>query len=101
MRQILKIDEQFRRQIPKERSIHDLPAGVKQNIYRRISEWAVARNVDLESIYLDRRRRPPGSRVGHRMLATNALQRLIEAQEPEIRRIQVPGDIVLIPMYLE
>ena len=98
----VEIDEQFRRSIPEGTSVHGLSSEVKQEIYRRISEWAATKSVDLETIYVVERGRLPSPGTSRGIPISNALQRLIEAQEPDLRkRIQVPGDIALALMRLE
>ena len=98
----VEIDEQFRQSIPEGTSVHELSSEVKQEIYHRISEWAAAQNINLETMYVGERGRLQSSGSNRMIPISNALQRLIAAQEPELRkRIQVPGDIVLALMSLE
>lgn len=97
----VEIGETFRQHPPAGTSVHALPIEFRQDIYRRISEWAAIQNVNLEAIYVDEGRRTSIPRIDSRITISNALQRLIEAQEPEIRkRMYVPGDIALALMQI-
>ena len=98
----VEIGEQFRQSVPEGTSVHGLPSEVKQEVYRRIDEWAAAQDINLETIYVGERGRSPSSGTNREIPISNALQRLIEAQEAELRkRIQIPGDIALALMRLE
>ena len=98
----IEIGENFRKALPPRVSIHELSNGVKQDIFRRIDEWTAGHNVNLESIYVEASGRSPILGIKNRIPISNALQRLIEAQEPELRqRIQIPGDIALVLMHVE
>ena len=45
---------------------------------------------------------PRSAPINQGIMATNALQRLIEAQDIELKkRIQIPGDIALVLMRIE
>ena len=98
----VEIGEQFRQSVPEGTSVHALSSGVKQEVYRRIDEWAAAQNINLETIYVGERERSPSSGTNRGIPISNALQRLIEAQDAELRkRIQIPSDIALALMRLE
>ena len=98
----VEVDEQFRQSPPVGTSIREISSDARQETYRRIGEWAATKAIDLENIYVHREARLPSSSTRHALSMSNALQRLIEAQEPEIRkRIQVPGDIALALMRME
>ena len=98
----VEIGEQFRQSVPEGTSVHGLSSGVKQEVYRHIDDWAAAQDINLETIYVDERERSPSSGSNRGIPTSNALQRLIEAQEAELRkRIQIPGDIALALMRLE
>ena len=98
----VEIGENFRQPLPERASVYDLSIEVRQDIYRRISEWAGFQNINLEAIYVNERGSTPTVDNNRRIKMPNALQRLIEAQEPELRKkIQVPGDIALVLMRIE
>ena len=98
----VEIDEQFRESITQGVSVHKLSKEDKQDIYRRISQWAEAKSINLETLYHAERGHSQNYKANQGMSHYNALQRLIEAQEPELRkRIQIPGDIALALMRLE
>ena len=98
----IEIADNFRLLVPEGMSIHELPNEFKQDIYRRISEWAAINSVNLEAIYVKEKGRTSISDINRRILISNALQRLIEAQEPELRkRVHIPGDIALLLMGIE
>lgn len=98
----VEIGANFRKPLPEGISLHELSAEVKQDIYRRISEWAAFQDFDLEAIYLNEKGRTTSQKDTRADRSSNALRRLIEAQEPEIRKkISVPGDIALALMALE
>ena len=90
----IEIEEQFRPSMLAGKSVHDLSYVEKRSIYKLIEEWATAKSVDLRDLYYDRGVKQAKPREGTGSLADNALQRLINAQEPELReRFRIPGDI--------
>ena len=98
----VEIAEHFRHSLAEGVSIRDLTIEDKQAIYARISEWTSTQNVNLESIYIQTSGRSSTSGARSESLVSNALQRLIEAQEPDIRKmVQIPGDIALALMRIE
>ena len=98
----VEIGENFLQPLLEGASVHELSTEVRQDIYRRISEWVAIQNVNLENIYVNERGSAPTLETNRRIKVANALQRLIEAQEPELRKkIQVPGDIALVLMRIE
>ena len=98
----IEIDEKFRETTPQWVGVHQLSNEQKHDIFRLIGEWAVAKRLDLETIYRDERDRSQNYRANVATSGSNGLHRLIEAQEPDLRkRIQIPGDIALALMGLE
>ena len=98
----IEIEDDFRQPVPEGTSIHELSMESKQGIYRRISEWAAIHNVNLEATYVNEKGGTSISGINRRIPISNALERLVEAQEPELRkRIHVPGDIALVLMRIE
>ena len=76
------------------RSANSLTDGERQIIFGYIEKWADANSIDMESLYYD-----TGRRFTHKQRQLNALERLIDAQEPEFRpRMKIPGDVALILM---
>lgn len=89
-----EIDAQFRPESLAGRSVYQLSYTDKQTIYKSIEKWAAGKGVDLRGLYIDPIPRPTERQMIHVARAGNALQRLIDAQEPELRsRIRIPGDI--------
>lgn len=98
----VEIGEEFRQSVPGGTPVHAIPIGVRQEIYHRIDEWAAAQNINLKTIYMGERGRSPSSSANRGIPVSNALQRLIEAQEAGLRKsIRIPGDIALALMRLE
>ena len=98
----IEVDERFRQPLPVGMSIREISGDAKQEAYRRILEWAATKEIDLKTIYVRGEGRVPNGGTRRAPSISNALQRLIEAQEPGIRkRIQVPGDIALALMRME
>ena len=98
----VEIGDEFRQSVPGGTPVHAIPSGVRQEIYHRIDEWAAAQNINLETIYMGERGRSPSSSANRGIPVSNALQRLIEAQEAGLRKsIRIPGDIALALMRLE
>ena len=97
----IEIDEEFRSTSLVAMSVHNLSPDEKQEIYRRIIQWASAKGVDLRTFYHETRVESVRNTSKPGALAANALQRLVEAQEPELRkRIQIPGDVAIALMRL-
>ena len=83
------------------KNLHALSRSDRQAIYQQIEEWADANSVDLRSIYYDRVGNTASGRASSTERNINALQRLIHAQDPAIRReFRIPGDIADILMGL-
>lgn len=98
----VEIGEQLRQSPPIGASVHTLSNEAKQEIYRRIAKWVESEGIDLEAIYVYERGSSHTSSNTRKQQVANALQRLLEAQDPELRRkIQVPGDIALTLMRME
>ena len=95
------IDEDFRPSNLEGSYFQDLSAEDNRTIHECIEKWAKAKGIDLRTIYFDTR---PGSFRRESMVSatsSNALQRLVEAQELELRRkITIPGDIAVALMHL-
>ena len=90
----IEIEERFRPQSLSGRSAHALSYSDKQTIYDHIRKWADEKSIDLRSIYYDLGAKSTATTATIGEVASNALQRLIDAQEPELRgRILIPGDI--------
>ena len=74
--------------------VHELSPQEKRTIYEHIEKWADNNSIDLRQFYYDLG--PKFARPPEELAQTegNALLRLINAQEPEIRpQIRIPGDI--------
>ena len=70
-------------------------------IYERIDKWADANSIDQRDLYYDSGKKAPVLTRQMGGAEENALQRLIDAQEPELRgRIRIPGDIASALMRL-
>ena len=95
----VEIDDQFRPSSVAGKSVHHLSEDDKQTIYSSIQKWAGNKSIDLRDIYYDRGPRPSEHAREHRDSKDNALQRLIDAQDPELKkRIRIPGDIASMLM---
>ena len=92
--QYVVIDEEFRPTGMAGKSYNNLSSVEKQEIYAQIDRWAIAHDIDLRKLYFDYWTNTPRRTPSGRTKTRNALQRLIDAQEPELRpRIKIPGDI--------
>ena len=95
------IDDSFRPTSLAGKSVHALSLSDKQTIHASIEKWADTNAVDLRSLYYDRSPQKDQQARGRGEAAHNALQRLINAQEPELKgRIRIPGDIASTLMRL-
>ena len=98
----IEVDERFRQSLSVGMSLREISSDAKQETYRRIVEWAAAKAINLETISVRGEGRAPSAGTRRSLSISNALQRLIEAQEPGMRkRLQVPGDIALALMRME
>ena len=96
-----EIGDNFRPTSLAGKSVHDLSFSDKQTIHTCIEKWADTNDIDLRSLYYDRSPQQSRQETGHREVSHNALQRLINAQEPELKgRIRIPGDIASTLMRL-
>ena len=92
------IDDRFRPSQLAGRSVHGISDSDKELVYRYIEEWAEAKSVDLRQLYYDRAVLPGVARA-QSTTRRNALQRLIDAQDPDLKgRIKIPGDIASVLM---
>ena len=92
----IEIGEQFRPQSLAGMSVHEMSYSDRQTIYEHIEKWAEAKSIDLRDIYYDRGVKSAGQTKELTEVNSNALQRLINAQEPELKgRILIPSDIVI------
>ena len=97
----IEIEEQFRPSTLAGKSVHELSYVEKRTIYKLIEEWAKATSVDLQDLYFDLGVKQAKPKGGSGSSEGNALQRLINAQEPELRgRFRIPGDIASTLMQL-
>ena len=97
----VEIDERFRPSALAGRSVHELSENDRQTIFESIGNWAEANSVDLRNLYFDRTSLSVGQPGTTSPNLGNALQRLIEAQEQDVkRRIRIPGDIAIKLMEL-
>ena len=97
----IEIDDQFRPSSLAGKSVHDLSYDDRQTIYEYIEKWAAAKSFNLQHFYYDRGSKSARSARHPVRSDENALQRLINAQEPELReRIRIPGDIASTLMRL-
>ena len=95
------IDEEFRPSHLEGLFFQNLSAEDKRTIYDRIELWAKAKNIDLHGIYFGAKSRSSGPESLPSGSSSNALERLVEAQAPELRRgILIPGDIAVALMQL-
>ncbi len=96
----VEIEDAFRPLSLAGRSICELSLIEKQTIYDCIVRWANVKSIDLRKLYYDYGQQHHGRKVSGGT-SQNALQRLISAQDPELReRIQIPGDIASTLMRL-
>ena len=97
----IEIDDQYRPASLAGRSVYQLSHSDKQMIYESIEEWAAENAINLRDLYFDPFSRSAKHETAHVAGKENALQRLIDAQDPELRRrIKIPGDIASTLMGL-
>ena len=97
----IEIDPQFRPSLADAPSVHNLSESERRGIYQRIVDWAGSKGLDLKSFYYDARPARIGRPISATSSSTNALQRLVEAQEPSFQRqVRIPGDIAVALMKL-
>ena len=85
------IEDRFRLQSFEGKSVRELSDKDEQQIFQQIEKWAKEKSLDLRDLYYDRNRR---STASPKDSEGNALARLLNAQEPELRRrLRIPGDI--------
>ena len=97
----IEIDAKFRPAHAETQSFLDLSEAQRTAIDQRIVEWAQDKNVDLRSFYYDRAPARPNQRTNSGTASKNALQRLVEAQEPRLQsQVLIPGDIAVALMKL-
>ena len=98
----IEIEDQFRPLPLAGKSVHELSHGDKQTIYEYIEKWAAQKGIDLRDLYYNRGAESTRKTEGSTDAKANALLRLINAQEPELKaRIRIPGDIASILMRLQ
>ena len=97
----IEIEDRFR---PKDLAgliVNELSSQQKQTIYDQIEKWSEEKSFDLRAIYYDRGVKSVRATSARGEVESNALQRLINAQEPDLRgRIRIPGDIASTLMRL-
>ena len=92
----VEVDPEFRPSHADTPSAHNLSEADKQAIYQRIVDWAESKRLDLKSFYYDVRPERTGRTTNATSSSTNALLRLVEAQELSLQsRIRIPGDIAV------
>ncbi len=92
------IDDRFRLQSFEGKSVHDLSPSDKRQIFGQIKEWAKEKSLDLRDLYYDSSTRAISSQ---KESEGNALKRLLNAQDPELRRrLRIPGDIAELLMRM-
>lgn len=97
----IEIEDRFRPAHIVGQSVHKLSPQEKQTIYEHIDRWAVDKSLDLRKIYYDRGARAREFRGDSDDPNGNALVRLINAQEPDLREhIRIPGDIAITLMQI-
>ena len=97
----IEIEREVRPSSLAGKSVHDLSPSEKQTAYQHIEEWAKTKEIDLRELYYDRGIKSASSATQPSRAGDNALQRLVDAQEPELReRIRIPGDIASTLMRL-
>ena len=97
----IAIDEVYRPSLLQGSLVQNHSAEDKREVYQHIEKWANDKGIDLESIRYNTKsvsfrpiNKPDPS-------ATNALQRLVEAQDADLRnKILIPGDIAVALMRL-
>ena len=95
----VEIEDRFRPTSLAGASVQELSLGGKQTIYDHIEKWASQNGIDLRELYYDRGAKSTGQTRA--FTEANALQRLINAQEPGLRsRIRIPGDIASTLMQI-
>ena len=92
------IDDEFRPNELAGKSVHGLTVSDRELVYQHIDEWSMRNSIDLRQLYHDHSTLPAGTR-DLSDASRNALRRLIDAQDPELKgRIKIPGDIASILM---
>lgn len=87
----VRIDDRFRIRSFEGKSVHKLSPSEKQQIFQQIENWAKENSLDLRNLYYDSSMR---STTSQKESGDNALKRLLNAQDPELRRrLRIPGDI--------
>ena len=90
----IEIEDRFRPPSLAGKPVGELSSNDKREIYDRINTWAEANKLELRALYYDTRLRDASISNDPGQMASNALQRLIDAQEPDLRsRLRIPGDI--------
>ena len=90
----VEIDDSFRPPSVAGKTVQDISYSDRHLIYEHIKKWAEAKAIDLQTLYYDTSQKAITASGSVEQTETNALQRLVNAQEPEIRsRIRIPGDI--------
>ena len=90
----VEIDERFRLKPFQGESVHALSSTDKQELYHQIEKWANDKPLDLRDFYYVSSMKPTTRSKQPVELEDNALKRLLNAQEPELRRrLRIPGDI--------
>ena len=88
------IDQEFRPPELAGKSLQILSSTETQEVYAQIVRWASANGIDLRRLYFNYATASPKGPNGSNTKTHNALQRLIDAQEPALKsRINIPGDI--------
>ena len=95
----VEIEEEFRPTRLIGSLVRNLSIEDRNEVYQHIAAWASAKNIELGKIRYGRNPASTDSPDSNRPITANGLQRLIQAQEVELRRrILIPADIAITLM---
>ena len=102
----VKIEERFLPSSFAGKLAQEISASDRGEILEYVQKWADENSIDLRSLYYDRGMQSVKGTISRTVSTTrqeiNALQRLVDAQEPELRRrIRIPGDIASTLMQMD
>lgn len=94
LQEFVEIDREFQPSSLRGAQADALSHRDKQKVYEHIEKWAEAKSLDLRTLYYDQSSAHGIDRVGDVDAPLNALQRLVNAQEPDLRdKFRIPSDI--------
>lgn len=95
--QYVEIEDRFRPHSLANKHTQEISYSDRRLIYNHIEKWAEEKGIDLRKLYYDIRPKATTPSGISGQTKTSALQRLVDAQEPELQtRIRIPGDIASI-----